>query len=149
MFNGFNRSKTSSSERQWASGPPHQGLLPTVPIGDAKFYQCQNASGRPGVKGTIKSPLKVVLLYLCDPLCVRVSCVTLPRESPHRGGSLGQLLFTPAHSSHPEGTLCSNSSICLCILPGFMLAFVPAPFRPQGSEGKAVVCVSSSSYFPK
>lgn len=73
------------------------------------------------------SPLWELCCCLCDPVCVRVSGVTLPRESPHRWGSLGQLLLTPAHNSHPEGTLCPNSSICLCILPGFKLAFVPIP----------------------
>ena len=96
------------------------------------------------------SPLWKLCCSICVTLSVWGSLVwPSPGESPHRCGSLGQLLFTPAHSSHPKGTLCPNSSICLCILPGFMLAFVPAPFRLQGSEGKAVVCVSSSSYFPK
>lgn len=36
-----------------------------------------------------------------------------------------------------------------CILPGLVLAFVPSPFRVQGFEGEAVVCISSSSYLPK
>ena len=144
LFNWFNRSKTPSSEGQWASCPSLQGPLPAVPISDAKFDWCQNTGSRPGVKGTIKPSFENCAVLFAW------SSVFPPRESRYRCGSLGPLLLTLAYTpTQKEHFVLTAVVVPDCILPGLVLAFVPAPFRVQGFEGEAVVCIPSSSYLPK
>lgn len=94
------------------------------------------------------SPLEsCAALFVWPSLCEGLWCDP-PREFPHRWvswASCSSLLPTIPIQKEP---FCPNSSICLCILPGFKLHFCRLPLGHKALRGQ-VVCLSSSSYFPK